>query len=111
MSQEVARRRFQELDRTIISLKRRQLTAELARATISGGINWGPQRTWTDRHLIQHEIRKQKRHIPLRDLFLRAGTAIQQMKPCWMMSPASVAHSSSQAVSHSTLWSLMKLHR
>ena len=91
ITQEAARRRFQESDRTIINLNRRQLTANLARAEISWGINWGPRRTWTDLHLIQHEIGKQKRHIPLRDLLLRAGMAIQQIKPCWMMSPASVA--------------------
>jgi AAA domain len=91
MEQERARRRFQDLDRTIISLRRRQLAAALARVGISEGINWGPRRTWTNLSLIQHEISKQKRHIPLRDLLLRAGKAVQQMKPCWMMSPASVA--------------------
>ena len=88
---QAARRRFQELDRKLLSLKRQRLAPELSRAEISQGVNWGPKREWTDFHLINNEIGKQKRHIPLRDLLLRAGTVIQQMKPCWMMSPASVA--------------------
>lgn len=90
-SQETARRRFQELDRNIIDLKRRKLAAQLSRMPIPAGRNFGPRREWTDCHLIEHEISKRQRHIPLRDLLLRAGTAIQQMKPCWMMSPASIA--------------------
>lgn len=91
MTQDAARRRFQQLDRAIIGLQRHRLAAQLACVRISEGINWGSRRTWTNLHLIQHEIGKQKRHIPLRDLLLRAGKAIQEMKPCWMMSPASVA--------------------
>jgi len=35
MTQEAARRRFQELDRTLIGLKRRQLAIDLARVVIS----------------------------------------------------------------------------
>lgn len=90
-TQQAARRRFQELDRKLLSLKRQRLASELSRAEIPQGVNWGPRREWTDLHLINNEIGKQKRYIPLRDLLLRAGAAIQQMKLCWMMSPASVA--------------------
>jgi len=53
--------------------------------------NWGPRREWTELYLIHHELGKKKQHIPVRDLLRRAGTVIQQMKPWWMMSPASIA--------------------
>jgi hypothetical protein len=41
--------------------------------------------------LIRREINKKKRHIPIRQLLLKAGNAIQQIKPVFMMSPMSVA--------------------
>jgi very-short-patch-repair endonuclease len=47
--------------------------------------------TWTDLGLVTHEIKKQKRHIPIRQLVSRAGAALQAMKPCFMMGPLSVA--------------------
>jgi very-short-patch-repair endonuclease len=91
ISHDAVRQSFQELDRTIIKLQRRSLAAKLSRADISSGIGSGPRSDWTDRSLIHNEIQKKMRHIPLRDLMKRAGRAIQQMKPCFMMSPASVA--------------------
>jgi very-short-patch-repair endonuclease len=90
-SQETARRHFQALDPRIIDLKRQQLTRTLARSPITSGRNWGPRREWTDLHLIRYQLTLQRRHIPVRDLLLKAGAAIQQMKPCWMMSPTSLA--------------------
>lgn len=41
--------------------------------------------------LLRHEMQKQRRHLPLRELLRRAGTAIQAIKPVFMMSPISVA--------------------
>jgi superfamily I DNA and/or RNA helicase/very-short-patch-repair endonuclease len=41
--------------------------------------------------LIRRETNKKKRHIPIRQLLLKAGNAIQQIKPVFMMSPMSVA--------------------
>jgi hypothetical protein len=41
--------------------------------------------------LLRHEMQKQRRHLPLRELLKRAGTAIQDVKPVFMMSPISVA--------------------
>jgi very-short-patch-repair endonuclease len=41
--------------------------------------------------LIIHEIEKQARHIPIRQLVRRAGAALQALKPCFMMGPLSVA--------------------
>lgn len=41
--------------------------------------------------IIRHEIEKQRRHLPLRQLLRRAGHAIQRIKPVMMMSPISIA--------------------
>jgi hypothetical protein len=81
-SQEIARRRFQDLDRMMIDLKHRQLVSELACAPISEGRYWGPIRERTQLSLVLHQLSLQRRHIAVRDLLLRAGTAIQLMKPC-----------------------------
>lgn len=45
----------------------------------------------TDLALIEHEIEKQRRHLPVRQLLKRAGKAVQALKPCFMMGPRSVA--------------------
>jgi superfamily I DNA and/or RNA helicase/very-short-patch-repair endonuclease len=41
--------------------------------------------------LIRNEIQKQRRHCRIRDFLQRAGAAAQALKPCFMMSPLSVA--------------------
>jgi very-short-patch-repair endonuclease len=40
---------------------------------------------------VQRETKKKKRHLPIRTLMDRAGTAVQRIKPVFMMSPLSVA--------------------
>jgi very-short-patch-repair endonuclease/DNA polymerase III delta prime subunit len=42
--------------------------------------------------VIRHEINKKRRHLPIRQLMERAGRAIQQFKPVFMMSPMSIAN-------------------
>ena len=41
--------------------------------------------------LIENEITKKQRYISTRDLTQRAGNALLELKPCWMMSPLAVA--------------------
>lgn len=91
ITQAQAREQFQESDRQLLNLYQAQLAGQLANTPIEPGNRRGPRSQWTDLTLIQNEINKQRRHIPLRDLFERASVALQQLKPCWMMSPASVA--------------------
>lgn len=55
------------------------------------GHSYGSVKTYTEMALVRQECSKKKRHIPLRDLLARAGTALQCLKPCFMMSPMSVA--------------------
>jgi very-short-patch-repair endonuclease len=91
LGHEALRSRFRELDREILLLCRAKLAADLQRRPIPYGIGKGPRGTWTERALVDNEIEKVRRHIPLRDLMKRAGAAVQAMKPCFMMSPLSIA--------------------
>lgn len=88
---EKARERFRKLDEQIIELQRKTLAAELCRRPIQAGYRGDSRKQDTGRVLIEREIEKQRRHIPIRDLLDRAGIAVRQMKPCFMMSPLSVA--------------------
>jgi hypothetical protein len=81
-----------ERDREIIQLSRRQLRMKVkgaARPPRGNGI--GRKSTWTDMALIENEISKKQKYISVRDLTQRAGKALLELKPCWMMSPLAVA--------------------
>ncbi|MGQ0663655.1 MAG: DUF4011 domain-containing protein [Pseudomonadota bacterium] len=88
---EKARARFRRLDEEIIQLQRKALAGELCRRPIAEGFRGDLRKDDTDLVLVRHELGKQKRHIPIRELLDRAGRAIQQLKPCFMMSPLSIA--------------------
>lgn len=86
------RTRFQEVDKELTRALRDDLVERLTRRPIAQGKNPQKKSEWTDLYLINNEINKKMRHIPLRALLGRASTALLDMKPCWMMSPLSVAH-------------------
>ena len=85
-----ARERFKELDRKILELHQQSLAAKLSRASVDPGQQTPLRKDYTGLVLVRHELSK-KRHSPVRTLLERAGRSIQQMKPCFMMSPPSVA--------------------
>lgn len=78
---------FQQLDRDRL---------KLARAEVAAG-HWtgiGRKRAGNMAEavsLLKHEMQKKRRHLPLRQLLNRAGTAVQAIKPVMMMSPLSVS--------------------
>jgi very-short-patch-repair endonuclease/DNA polymerase III delta prime subunit len=90
-SYENSRKRFVELDKMIISLRASHIAGKVADKSIPDGRGWGLVKDYTDKALIIREINKRKRHIPIRQLVKRAGSALLAMKPCFMMSPLSVA--------------------
>jgi very-short-patch-repair endonuclease len=91
LSHDSIRKRFAELDRESIELHRRQAAWTISRRLAPIGMGTGPVGTWTELSLLENEISKQRRHIPLRQLMRRAGRALQALKPCFMMGPLSVA--------------------
>jgi RecA/RadA recombinase len=79
-------------DREIIKLAQKQLRWKVnADAKPPYGNGMGKKSTWTQMALIDNEISKQQRFISVRDLTQRAGQALLELKPCWMMSPLAVA--------------------
>jgi very-short-patch-repair endonuclease len=88
---EQVRHQFRELDEELNRLDRQDLVAKLLKTPIPEGNGVGKRSDFTDLALIRHEVSKKTKHIPIRRLLDRAGKAIQAMKPCFMMSPLSVA--------------------
>lgn len=86
------RKRFQELDRQVAILQRQELVHQLLnKHHAPPGNRIGSRANWTEYALLELETSKQKKHLPLRKLLDQAGKAIQALKPCFMMSPLSVA--------------------
>jgi len=85
------RDRFAELDREIMSVNAKQIAAKLANASVPTGIGSGPVGGYTNKRLLVHEANKKTRHIPIRQLIKRSSEAIKALKPCFLMSPISVA--------------------
>jgi very-short-patch-repair endonuclease len=85
------RKRYQQLDRKVMDLRRLEIGRKLMDVPIPQGNNRGRASEITELALIRRQIGLQRRHAALRDLFKRAGQATQALKPCFMMSPMSVA--------------------
>jgi len=86
-----AREDFQTLDRRLLDENRKRLQNELLRRVVDQGNRVGNRGAWTGMALIENEAGKRSRHVSLRDLHRRSGRALQQLKPCYMMSPLSVS--------------------
>jgi very-short-patch-repair endonuclease len=95
------RKSLAEHDREIIRLSRKQLRTKVcAAARPPQGNGLGRKSTWTELALIQNEISKKQRFTPVRELTQRAGSALLELKPCWMMSPLAVAQYVPKGVIH-----------
>ena len=87
------RERLASLDRDLQELDRRQLRALLhERAQPPAGNSHGKVGTFTEMGLINHEVNKKKRFVSPREMTKRAGRTLQELKPCWMMSPLAISH-------------------
>lgn len=85
------RDRFAKLDQEILSINADQIAARLAGIPVPQGVGNGPVGNYTQKRLLVHEANKQRRHLPIRQLVKRSGEAIKALKPCFLMSPLSVA--------------------
>ena len=86
-----ARAKIRKLDEEILQLQQNELGNTLNNARPKPGKGTGPRKTWTEEALLNNEIDKERRHIPIRDLMDRAGQSIQKIKPCFLMSPLTVS--------------------
>jgi len=89
---EYNRQQFAAHDQKLMHAWRQQLAYQIAQRPIPAGVSTGKVSNFTERYLIEHELKKKKRHIPIRQLIQRAGLALQAMQPCFMMSPLAVAY-------------------
>ena len=87
------RKRFHQTEEQLMQLDRAEVIAKIHRERyeLPDGIDQGRRGDFTELGLIDNETNKQKRHRPLRHLFHYAGNALRGLKPCWMMSPSTVA--------------------
>ena len=88
---EKIRTRFAERDRDWINAQGSEIVDEIQNVDLYQGNNKGPKKTWTGLALIENEVEKMARHLPIRELLKRAGKTVQQLTPCFLMSPLSVA--------------------
>ncbi|MEI9964819.1 MAG: AAA domain-containing protein [Caulobacteraceae bacterium] len=76
---------FRRLDRARIDLAQEQIVAAHAAGRPQGAAGIGPL------GMLNAEMARKRGHLPIRVLLEKAGPAIQQLKPVFMMSPLSVA--------------------
>lgn len=84
---EDAVRRFGDLDRRQLALAAARIRARLDR-DLPASRSFSPD---SDVGLLLREAAKKRRHLPLRQLLTRAESSVRRLKPCFMMSPLSIA--------------------
>lgn len=79
---------FQELDRKIIALNRFRIAEKLYLNRPSLSSNASPR---SELGVLKSEFSRKRGHMPIRKLLSICGGLIQTIKPCFMMSPLSIA--------------------
>ncbi len=82
---------FQRFDRASMKAKSIEIDRNARERYVPEGNNRGRVSELTELSLIRHELGKKSRHCRIRDLMVRAGNATQVLKPCFLMSPLSLA--------------------
>ena len=86
------RKDYAVLDRDVIRLRGAQVARDCIRSNTPpqgyGGVRVDDK---SELRLLEHLIPQQRPRVPLRKMLIRAGRAIQALKPCFMMGPQAVA--------------------
>ena len=90
-AQEVLQEKFREYDNNLKQLQCEQIAWKIDQAKVPEGKTGARVGDYTEKVLLGHECHKKTRHIPIRQLLQRAGKALVELKPCFMMGPMSVA--------------------
>ncbi len=85
------RQKFQDDDEKQLKTNRRFIKTRVGNGDVTEGSKGKTVSDHTEYALLQHEMGKQRRHLPIRKLVHRAGRAMQDLCPCWMMTPLAVA--------------------
>ena len=82
---------FKKLEGRLQELERTRIAYDLYSRPVDTGVNFGGPSAFTEKALVQHQLSLKRSSVSLRELLRRAGKALHQLKPCFMMSPTSVA--------------------
>jgi hypothetical protein len=86
------RKDYAALDRDVIQLRGKQVGHDCRRQSNPPQGNHGARVDQkTEMNLLEHLIPQQRPRVPVRQMLRRAGRAIQELKPCFMMGPQAVA--------------------
>ncbi|ERK17327.1 DNA helicase related protein [Pantoea sp. AS-PWVM4] len=91
-SRSAMQKTFRDYDKVLQTLQRERIAAVIASNPVHQGASGGRKADYTEMALIRNETGKKTRHIPIRQLINRAGRALLQLKPCFMMGPMSAAN-------------------
>jgi hypothetical protein len=80
--------KFKELDQKIIYLNRQRIACEAYshKPNLSSGVSRD-----SEAGILLKEFTRKRGHLPIRKLMAQTGGIIQKTKPCFMMSPLSIA--------------------
>jgi very-short-patch-repair endonuclease len=90
-SYEMARSSVAQADKALFRLTSEHIAAVVAAKPCPQGNASGAVGTFSQLGLLRHQTALKKRHLPVRQLITRAGDALKALKPCFLMSPLSVA--------------------
>jgi very-short-patch-repair endonuclease len=86
------REEYGRLDREVISIRGRAIAAQCThKAYPPSGRNGARVDDKTEMVLLNYLLPQQRPRVPVRKMLLRAGRAVQALKPCFMMGPQAVA--------------------
>lgn len=86
------RHEYAALDKEIIQLRGRQIAHDCIRqSNPPSGTHSAKVDDKTEMKLLEHLIPQQRPRVTVRKMLKRAGKAIQELKPCFMMGPQAVA--------------------
>ncbi len=89
---ELLRKQLQISDRKVIEFSRKKIQSDLYQnSNPPFGIGKGKISGYTELALLKHEASLKRNRTSVRSLTKRAGNALLELKPCWMMSPLAVA--------------------
>lgn len=83
--------KFRKADLEFLSINQSEISNQLLKRQPPEGINFGRVSEYTELGLIKHQTRGNPKGIPIRSLIRKAGRAMQELMPCFLMSPLSVA--------------------
>jgi hypothetical protein len=82
---------YKGTDKTIIAQQGTNIANNLIHPPLPQGINGSRINDKSEMHLLRYLLPQQRPRIPIRKLLIQAKRSIRQLKPCFMMSPQSIA--------------------